>query len=427
MTALSALPLPYDFCWATGIEDTFIPQTRPGLRRMDEYELTQHYDLWQSDFDRVAETGVQYVRWGLPWYRVQPAPDCWDWTWTDRALDYLINVKGITPILDLMHYGTPLWLENSFLNSSYPQRVAEFAAAVAGRYGSLVRYYTPLNEPQVTAEFCGRRGEWPPYLHGEDGHVRVLLAVARGIVLTCQALRSVQPEAVLVQVEALWRQWSADPAPEVQAQVALANQHPYLSWDLTTGRVDEGHPLWPYLATHGVTAADLDCFRHQAVNYDIFGANFYPWSYAQMARGGDGKLHPVPGRTPGAALGEAVCDAYQRYGVPVMVTETSANAGLEERARWMDETIAAIRGLREQGLPVVGYTWFPLFAMIDWRYRTGRRSLADYIITLGLYDAQFDAQGTLQRIPTPLLDRYRDHMACPMPPVKDLAIQSVSS
>src|SRR5678816_2396227 len=73
------------FLWATGIEDTFIPHTRSGLRALDEYELTQHYKLWKHDFDLVAETGVKYLRWGIPWYRVQPRPDQWDWAWTDTV------------------------------------------------------------------------------------------------------------------------------------------------------------------------------------------------------------------------------------------------------------------------------------------------------------------------------------------------------
>ena len=36
------------FLWATGIEDTFIPQARPGLWVLDEYQLTQHYELWSA-------------------------------------------------------------------------------------------------------------------------------------------------------------------------------------------------------------------------------------------------------------------------------------------------------------------------------------------------------------------------------------------
>ncbi|MBK7215935.1 MAG: family 1 glycosylhydrolase [Candidatus Promineofilum sp.] len=139
------------FFWATGIENTFIPQERPGLRALDEYELTQHYRFWRSDIDRVAELGVSHIRWGIPWYRVNPRPGAFEWGWIDDVLDHLVNKRGIQPIVDLMHYGTPEWLEGSFVHPDYPSYVAEYAHAVAERYGNLVRYYTPLNEPTVIA------------------------------------------------------------------------------------------------------------------------------------------------------------------------------------------------------------------------------------------------------------------------------------
>ena len=47
--------------------------------------------------------------------------------------------------------------------------------------------------------------------------------------------------------------------------------------------------------------------------------------------------------------------------------------------------MAAIKQLRAAGVPVLGYTWFPLFTMIDWRYRLGRGPLEEYRVELGLY------------------------------------------
>src|SRR5436309_515160 len=38
-----------DFLWAVGIENTFIPHTRSGHRRLDEYELLDHYRKWRTD------------------------------------------------------------------------------------------------------------------------------------------------------------------------------------------------------------------------------------------------------------------------------------------------------------------------------------------------------------------------------------------
>ena len=403
------------FLWATGIEDTFIPHARPGLRALDEYELTQHYKLWKRDLDLVAETGVKYLRWGIPWYRVQPAPDRWDWEWTDQVLDYMVNVKEITPILDLMHYGTPLWLENSFINANYPQRVAEYAHQVVKRYKSLVRYYTPLNEPMVNADMCGRKAEWPPYLSGDDGYVKLTLALAKGIVLTTQAIKSEQPDAVTVQVEALDHTFTRDES--LKARAALLNARQFLCFDLATGRLDDDPILVKYVLGHGATEADLHWFRKNCVTFDILGANYYPWSYGELRKGRNGSVRYVPGNPSGDKIALVLREAYERYHMPVMITETSARADVRGRAQWMDETIETVRALRTEGIPIVGYTWFPLFTMIDWAYRTGRHPLEDYLIHLGLYDSTFDSKGILRRHKTPLVKRYQEHIAQPMPPI----------
>jgi beta-glucosidase len=404
-----------DFVWATGIEDTFIPQARPGLRALDEYVLTQHDKFWKSDLDLVADAGFRALRWGIPWYQVQPGEDRWDWRWTDEVLDYMVNVKGITPILDLMHYGTPLWLENSFINSRYPERVAQYAHEVSTRYASLVRYYTPLNEPMVNADMCGRNGEWPPYLTGDDGYVKLVQALAKGIVLTTQALKAAQPDSVTVQVEALWHTWTDVEA--LQAQAAENNARQYLCFDLVTGRVDDGHPLADYLVAHGTTKVQLDWFRQNAVRFDLFGANFYPWSYTELKLRPDGSTLRHMGDIHGNTIAEVVRDAYQRYQMPVMITETSAKRDQTGRARWADETVQIVRDLRVQGVPLVGYTWFPFFTMFDWAYRCGRRPLADYLLHLGLVELGFDEQGTLQRQITPLVAHFQRLMAEPMPPI----------
>ncbi len=403
------------FTWATGIEDTFIQHARPRLRALDEYELTQHYQLWQSDIDLVADTGVQAVRWGIPWHIVQPAPDRWDWEWTDRALEHLVTVKGITPILDLMHYGTPMWLDNSFINSSYPQRVAQYTAAVVARYKSLVKYYTPLNEPMVNASMSGFKGEWPPYLTGDDGYVKLALAIARGMVLATRAIKSEQPEAVTVQVEALWHTFTRDES--LKARAARANARQFLCFDLATGRVNPEHELIEYLRENGVTDTDLSWFQQNPVTFDVFGANYYPWSYAELRMHRSGKPYTVVRRASGQKIEIILRAAWERYRMPIMITETSSNGNVEARARWMDETVRTVCSLRKEGIPIIGYTWFPLFTMIDWDYRKGRLTLDKYLVHLGLYDSAFDAEGVLHRHETALVKHYQSHMATAVTPI----------
>lgn len=401
------MTLSSEFYWAVGIENTFIPQEQPGLRALDEYELTQHYQLWREDIDRAAELGVSHIRWGVPWYRVNPQPGYFEWGWIDEVLDYLVNQKRLTPIIDLVHYGTPLWVEQSFVEPSYPQYVAEYAHAFATRYADLVRFYTPLNEPTLNAEFSGQRGEWPPYLKGRRGYTSVLLPIVRGMVLTTKAVRAADPDAIFVQVEALRWGWTQEPS--LQAKVDQFFAQTYLAFDLFSGRVNHEHMLWPNLRRHGATEEELFWFLEQRETVDILGVNVYPWSGGEIVRAKNGRPRLRLG-IQSQHVGDILCDAWQRYQLPLMVTETSAKGNVEKRAKWMDETIAAVQQVREEGVPVIGYTWFPMLTMVDWAYRVKERPLADYLLHLGLWESAFDESGVLQRYPTPLVERYREYV-----------------
>ena len=127
-----------DFLWAGGIEDTFVPQTRPGHRALDEYELMGHYEHWEEDIALTKDAGMNSLRWGVPWYKVEPEKGRFDWSWTDRVIPYMVEELKILPIIDLMHYGCPFWLNKEFANKDYPKYVADYAAEFASRYKDLI-------------------------------------------------------------------------------------------------------------------------------------------------------------------------------------------------------------------------------------------------------------------------------------------------
>ena len=390
------------FLWAVGIENTFVPHTRAGHRRFDEYELMDHYRLWKQDLDLAADLGVTAIRYGIPWYKVNPRPGQFDWSWTDAVLEYLVEAKGLTPIVDLMHYGTPLWLDNLFVNASYPRRVAEYAAAFAERYRGLVRYYTPLNEPGVTAAFCGRDGRWPPYLAGDDGYVKVLLSLAKGIAGTAQALRAARPDAVLVHVEDVGLERAAGAGEAGEA--AEAQDRRLLPLDLACGRVVPGHPRYDWLIEHGATEAELNHLAVAAPRWDVLGVNFYPWTNRRLVRR-RGRTSKVID-SPACELEDVLALVHGRYDLPVLVSETSAPGTHLERARWMGETLAAVRRARAAGVPVLGYTWFPMFTMIEWKYRWSHKGLEHHLLHLGLWDVVPHGL-QMDREATPLVDTYR--------------------
>ena len=87
--------------------------------------------------------------------------------------------------------------------------------------------------------------------------------------------------------------------------------------------------------------------------------------------------------------------------MPLTISEV-ATIGLDRaahargwRTRW-----SGASGSRADGVPVVGYTWWPMFALVTWAWRQGRRDVADHLLQMGLWDLDPE----LNRIGTPLVD-----------------------
>ncbi|MDQ3691347.1 MAG: family 1 glycosylhydrolase [Chloroflexota bacterium] len=397
------------FLWCVGIEDTFIGQPiRHSGYALDEYELTQHYRFWREDLDRAASLGVGGIRYGIPWYRVNPAPGRFEWSWVDEVLEYAVHAKGLAVIADLVHYGVPSWVEHGFADEAYPAAVADYAGTFARRYRSLVQHYTPLNEPIITAQFCGRRGHWPPYLVGDEGWVRVVLGVAAGIQSSITAIRHEDDQAVIVHVEAA-RQ--VEGSEELAAQVQEEALRAFLPTDLVLGLVDREHPLTEWLLANGAMRSELDRLRSLQPRIDVLGINYYPdFSRRELVRH-NGALAEVAVDGGAAGLQASLTAFHDRYGLPLLVSETSTDGDDARRIAWLRASVAAVGYARTSGVPIRGYTWWPLFDFVDWSHSIGNRRMEDFLVReagsngASAFVEPFQPTGTPGADPTPFLRR----------------------
>jgi beta-glucosidase/6-phospho-beta-glucosidase/beta-galactosidase len=282
-----------------------------------------------------------------------------------------------------------------------------------------VRWYTPLNEPLVNALMCGQRGLWPPYLRGYPGYLRVMTQLAKGIVATVRSIKEIDPEAIMVHVEAAGIVRAARPDLERLAQEDQLRR--FICYDLITGRVTTEHLLFPWLVRNGTSPDDLAGLVEQAISLDVLGLNFYPqWSTKEMFINRNGKLAYREIEKQGAGFAEMIAAYHARYQAPVIVTETSARGSDKVRANWLKTGVGAIKTLRERGVPVLGYTWFPIFTMIDWSYRLARGPVEQYRLELGLY--KLGRAGELRWVPTPLVEQFRACVSHPAEAVGTLAV-----
>ena len=99
------------FIFATGIENSYptIQLTEGRIFRVDEMEKANHYQLWKHDFDLVKELGIEFLRYGPPYYSTHVSPGKYDWSFTDETFSRLKELS-IIPIADLCHFGVPDWM-----------------------------------------------------------------------------------------------------------------------------------------------------------------------------------------------------------------------------------------------------------------------------------------------------------------------------
>jgi len=233
--------------------------------------------------------------------------------------------------------------------------------------------------------------------------VRVMLAICRGIVTTTRALHAVDPEIVPLHIDATDLYSSDDPAlgEEVERRQAIV----FLALDLVSGRVTPAHQLWPWLLRWGATPEELEWFAGQALDLPLIGMNVYPmFTRKRLTRTSRGLRIQMPyaDRELIEPLGRLY---WERYRCPLMITETASFGSAGRRLRWLDSSVAAVRDLRHEGIPMVGYTWWPMFALVAWAYRQGDRDVGQYLLQMGLWD--LDPHAELRRVRTPLVDAYR--------------------
>ncbi len=343
---------------------------------MDQIVRSGH-ELRLDDLDRFAETGIRTLRYPVIWERTAPESlEHPDWRWTDERLAKLREL-GIQPIAGLVHHGSgPRYA--SIQSPDFVSGLAAYAGMVARRY-PWIEYYTPVNEPLTTARFCGLYGHWYPHESNDRAFLQMLLHECKGTVLAMREIRKVRPDAKLVQTEDLGQTHST---PLLAYQAEFENYRRWLSFDLLCGRVTPDHWLWGYLTWAGLREEELAFFWENPCPPDILGINHYLTSerfldektehYPQHLTGGNGRHRYVDTeavRIPEVKMAGTyglLKQAWDRYGIPIAVTEVHLGCTREDHMRWFHQVWQTTTRLKEDGVDIKAVTVWAMLGSFDW-------------------------------------------------------------
>ena len=342
----------------------------------DQLEKSGHYNRL-ADLQLFADLGIRAIRYPVLWERIAPdGLENADWSWADTRLERLRELK-IRPIIGLLHHGSgPDY--TSLLDPHFPEKFAEYALAVAERY-PWAEDYTPINEPLTTARFSGLYGLWYPHGHDNRTFALAVIGQCRATVLAMKSIRQINPKAKFIQTEDLGKVHST---PELKYQADFENERRMLCFDLLCGRVNREHSLWNYLIYCGIEESEIEWFQENSCPPDIIGFNYYLTSerfiderverYPGNPIGGNGKheyvdMEAIRVCTEGCAgLRELMCEAWQRYKLPLAVTEIHLGCSRDEQLRWFNEAWEAAQDLRSEGVDLKAVTAWSLLGSFDW-------------------------------------------------------------
>jgi beta-glucosidase/6-phospho-beta-glucosidase/beta-galactosidase len=136
--------------------------------------------------------------------------------------------------------------------------------------------------------------------------------------------------------------------------------------------------MYEYLLQNGMTKSEYNWFTQNQVKAKCIMGNDYYVTNEHL-------VHPDGStQASGEVFGYYVLtnQYYKRYKLPIMHTET--NIRMPACTEWLLKQWANLHRLKQDGVPIIGFTWYSLLHQVDWD--SALRNDAGNINELGLYD-----------------------------------------
>ena len=357
-----------------------------------------HYHLWRRDVALMKEIGLKGYRFSISWPRVMPEgtgkvnePGL---AFYDRLVDELL-AAGIAPYVTLFHWDYPyeLYCRGGWLNPASSDWFADYTAAVVERLSDRARHWMTLNEPQCFIGLGHQTGEHAP---GDKLRLAEVLRAGHNALLAhgkaVQAIRAGARSAPTIGYAPVGvvKMPASDGARDVEAaraatfSVTAKNCFNNTWW---TEPVLNGHYPEDGLELFGTDAprvadGDMETIRQPL---DFFGVNIYHGEFVRAGEDGRAQVVPLPQGhgltayrwpvTP-QALYWGPRFFYERYGLPVLVTENGMS-GIDwvaldgqvhdpQRIDYTRRYLLELRRAAEAGVPVRGYFHWSLMDNFEW-------------------------------------------------------------
>jgi hypothetical protein len=312
--------------------------------RVDFLEVTDHLDRVSADYRDLSAFRIKTVREGIQWSLVEKTPYHYNWKRVEKLIRSGIE-NQIQQVWDLCHFGFP-----DDLTPLHPMFARRFAALCK----EFVRFYrsinkdselivTPINEVSFLSWLGGDvRGTSPYCLHnGWEVKYALMRAYIEGI----EALKREDSNVRILLTEPL-----VNVVPPLLANQELierakcVNDDQFQVFDILSGKI------CPELGGKPEYLDIIGCNYYYNNQWVVDSSEFLPWVDT-----GDPRWMP---------LSEMMKVVHERYGVPLVLSETS-HPGVD-KASWVTFIGEECSKLLVEDIPLWGVCWYPIIDRPDW-------------------------------------------------------------
>ena len=353
------------------------------------------WELYEHDLDLAKGLGLNAFRFSLEWSRIEPRPGVIDRQAVahyHRLLD-AIHARGMTPIVTLVHYVYPAWLDTvgprgraGWESTRAVEAYTRYVRFVSREYGSKIRYYLTFNEPTVMVEGGYLAGMWPPGKRDLPAFWRASANLIKAHSQAYDVIHAHDDDALVsFNNYAAAYQFSLDPKKD-------ALPAPGDDWFLKAF----SDVLVPFRSDkNGKKRLKLD---YVAVDY--YKRLTIP---TQIIPPSPSQWHVYP-----EGFADVLDRYYKVFGLPILVAENgmATDNGKPRddgwtRDRYLVEHVAQLQKAMDRGVPIIGYTYWTLTDNYEWGSFNDR---------FGLYRVEC-REGDYRRIPTPAVAIYKEIVA----------------
>lgn len=334
----------------------------------------EHFQRYEEDFAYLEQMNMNAFRFGIEWARVEPEQGVWDASAINHYRQYIraLKKRATTPVATLFHFTLPVWFAElgGFEKRRNIKHFVRFAEKIIDELGSDLGWIVTVNEPTVYVGESYIEGAWPPQQTSKRRAIWVLCNLIRAhkkiyrLTENHRRLKVSMAHHVLHFYPgdtARLSRWSAFWADYVANQWTIRRVRRYSD----------------FLAINHYLSYRI--FGYRAHNSEVNNLNDLGWDMQPE------KLHDV------------LIDLYERYKLPIMITENGlADARDEYRKWWLTETIQAMHRSLKDGVKLIGYLhwslldnfewdkgYWPRFGLVEVDRRTMRRTLRPSAVWLG--------------------------------------------